>query len=106
MTEGESTGQGQLPTVDGWPRFTYWVKVGAAVIAIVVALLGVLTLKTVFLLILASLVLAMGMQTTDRVLRKTRVEEGCRLDGRAASRGGPGGNRDWVAAAHRGGSGR
>ena len=62
MTNGESSDQGQLPSVDGWPRFTYWVKVGAAVIAIVVALLGVLTLKTVFLLILASLVLAMGMQ--------------------------------------------
>jgi predicted PurR-regulated permease PerM len=45
-----------------WPNLGYWIRVAIAVIAIVVALRVVLILQGVLLVVLASLVLALGMQ--------------------------------------------
>lgn len=45
-----------------WPNLGYWVRVAIAVIAIVVALRVILILQGVLLVVLASLVLALGMQ--------------------------------------------
>lgn len=45
-----------------WPDVRYWVQVGGAIIGIVVALGLILILKSVLLLVLASLVLAIGLQ--------------------------------------------
>lgn len=58
-----------------WPPFGYWIKVGAGIIGIVGLLRLVLLLQGVLLLILASLVLAFGLQPpierlTDRGLRR------------------------------------
>ncbi len=54
---------GSTDTPDsGWPPFGYWIKIGTGVIGIVVLLRLVLLLQGVLLLILASLVLALGLQ--------------------------------------------
>ena len=58
-----------------WPPFQYWVKVGTGIIGIVVVLRMILLLQGVLLLILASLVLALGLQPpierlTDRGMRR------------------------------------
>lgn len=51
-----------------WPRVGYWIQVGAAVIGIVVVLRMVMLLQTVLLLVLASMVLAAGLQPPIEVL--------------------------------------
>ena len=52
----------QEPWRAGWPPPSYWVRVGLALIAIVIGLLLVWVVKGIVLLILASLVLAIGFQ--------------------------------------------
>lgn len=72
MQEGGSTPQkkdpSRQPPVETrepgpvWPNLGYWIRVAIAVIGIVVALRVVLILQGVLLVVLASLVLALGMQ--------------------------------------------
>lgn len=57
--------------VSGWPPVSYWVRVTAIVIAIVVGLQALRILQNVLLVLLASFVLALGLQpAVDRLERR------------------------------------
>lgn len=65
-----STGAPQFPPLQ------YWLKVGAMVIALVVALRLVVALQSVLVVVLASAVLAIGLQPTIRWLQARGVTSG------------------------------
>lgn len=62
-----------------WPGVRYWVQVGAAVIAIVVVIRLVMALQSVILLVLASMVLAIGLQPLINSLTKRGFARGWAL---------------------------
>jgi predicted PurR-regulated permease PerM len=62
-----------------WPGVGYWVKVALAVIAVVVALRIVLLLQGVLLVVLASLVIALGMQPAISYLEGRGMRRGWAL---------------------------
>jgi hypothetical protein len=64
-----------------WPNLGYWMRVAVAVIGIVVALRVVLILQGVLLVVLASLVLALGMQPAISYLEEKGVNRGWALAG-------------------------
>lgn len=64
-----------------WPNLGYWMRVAVAVIGIVVALRVVLILQGVLLVVLASLVLALGMQPAINYLEERGVNRGWALAG-------------------------
>lgn len=63
----------------GWPSFGYWVRVGIGIVAVVVTVLLVLVLKTVILLVLASLVLAIGLQPPIAAATRRGMSRGLAL---------------------------
>lgn len=62
-----------------WPSPSYWVKVAVAVISIVVALWITLLLQGVLLVVLASLVLALGLQPAIEYLEARGMSRGWAL---------------------------
>lgn len=62
-----------------WPSFGYWVRVGIGIVAVVVTVLLVLVLKTVILLVLASLVLAIGLQPPIAAATRRGMSRGVAL---------------------------
>ncbi|HEX2153894.1 MAG TPA: AI-2E family transporter [Acidimicrobiia bacterium] len=62
-----------------WPRPGYWVKVAVAVIAIVLALRITFLLQGVLLVLLASLVLALGLQPAIEYLEERGMSRGWAL---------------------------
>lgn len=75
-TDASSTTPSTLLT---WPSLGYWVKVALAVIAVVVALRIVLLLQGVLLVVLASLVIALGMQPAISYLEDRGMRRGWAL---------------------------
>lgn len=69
----------QPPPGAAWPHLGYWVRVAIAVIGIVVALRVVLILQGVLLVVLASLVLAIGMQPAISYLEARRLSRASAL---------------------------
>lgn len=66
-------------SLGAWPRPGYWVKVAVAVIAIVVALRVTFLLQAVLLVLLASLVLALGLQPAIEFLEERGMSRGWAL---------------------------
>lgn len=73
---GEEFDSDTDPSLRPWPVVRYWVQVGGALIGIVVALRVVLVLQSVLLLVLASLVLAIGLQPLIEVAVKRGLGRG------------------------------
>ncbi len=77
MPDGVDGSGAAVPDGDAWtrqfPPVSYWLKVGTAVIALVVALRLVVALQGVLVVVLASAVLAIGLQPTIRWLQDRGV---------------------------------
>lgn len=71
--------QGPPAAPPAWPPRGYWVRVAAAIIGIVVALRLVLHLQGVLLVLLASLVLALGLQPAVSFFERRGVRRGWAL---------------------------
>lgn len=70
---------GDQPPGPAWPTLGYWVRVAAAVVGIVVAVRIVFILQGVLLVVLASLVLALGMQPAIGYFEKRGFRRGTAL---------------------------
>ena len=66
-------------TTPAWPHLGYWIRVAVAVIAIVVFLRLILLLQGVLLVLLASLVLALGLQPAIEYLEGRGLKRGWAL---------------------------
>jgi predicted PurR-regulated permease PerM len=64
------------PWMERWPPISYWMKVGAALLVVFVAARAVAAVSNVILLVLASLVLALGLQPAISWLERRGTRRG------------------------------
>src|SRR3954468_14845384 len=62
--------------MERWPPISYWMKVGAALLVVFVAARAVAAVSNVILLVLASLVLALGLQPAISWLERRGTRRG------------------------------
>ncbi len=69
-------GRGDPPRSAGWPPVTYWMKVTAGVLVILALARMVVAVQNVLILIVISLVLAIGFQPAVRSLERRGLRRG------------------------------